>query len=583
MKANWRQAITRIGIGLAIVLFAWALLYLVLALGGPVRVDSWLFGVQDAADQTWLGLQGRADDRLEFSLTLLERRRVDMEILTGSSGEMTALEGLNTALDRSVLQMAAIPREKFISYRQRLLNVLSQINRTVGALRVVPGQNPVAYEAFSAKLAYLRRLIETGPPTVESLLAVTGITLTEVPRFTTQGGLVGLGPFQHTERFPLLGAHADLECAACHADGRYTGRSSECLACHAVARPVEHYPGDCAACHTPEGGWTVSIFSHAAGLSECQSCHESYRPAAHYAGDCALCHTPSAWLPAAFDHKLAAAADCQSCHLSQRPAGHYAGQCSLCHTPGAWLPASFNHADATDCQSCHLNQRPAGHYTGTCSLCHTPAGWKPAFFNHVGALDCQACHASQRPAGHYSGQCSTCHSTTAWVPASFNHQGATDCLACHTSQRPAGHYTGQCSLCHSTTAWLPASFNHAGATDCQACHAAQAPANHYAYQCSMCHSTTAWVPANFSHTFPLNHKGANSNCALCHPATPPAYTCWGCHDQVKTEKKHADKGMTDITNCMQCHPDGKKPKGGALFASDGINWAFYRALIEAGW
>ena len=183
-------------------------------------------------------------------------------------------------------------------------------------------------------------------------------------------------------------------------------------------------------------------------------------------------------------------------------------------------------------------------------------------FSHAaaGATNCTSCHAGSKPANHYTAQCSACHGTSAWRPANFSHAaaGATNCTSCHAGSKPANHYTAQCSQCHSTNAWRPANFNHAvaGATDCQACHAKARPANHFSGQCSQCHTTSGWKPATFKHTFPLNHNGANSNCAKCHPSAPPAYTCFGCHNQTELQKKHAEKNVP-FANCMQCHADGK--------------------------
>jgi hypothetical protein len=46
-------------------------------------------------------------------------------------------------------------------------------------------------------------------------------------------------------------------------------------------------------------------------------------------------------------------------------------------------------------------------------------------------------------------------------------------------------------------------------------------------------------------------------CSKCHPNSPPAYTCYACHDANKIAKKHAEKKITNFSNCMQCHPTGK--------------------------
>lgn len=239
---------------------------------------------------------------------------------------------------------------------------------------------------------------------------------------------------------------------------------------------------------------------------------------------------------------------------------HNSLACSACH-----LGNSYSAASAT-CESCHGAVTPVNHFPLACEYCHTPEAWNSVNFLHTNQLpaNCATCHASVKPSNHYNGTCSACHSTQSWLPADFNHQaaGGTDCQSCHTQNRPANHFAGQCSSCHSTSAWLPATFNHqaAGATDCQSCHLGVRPPNHFTSQCSSCHSTNAWQPANFNHTFPINHEGANGDCAKCHPSNPPAYNCFTCHERAELDQEHIeDEGIPDyVSRCMDCHPDGQE-------------------------
>ncbi len=126
--------------------------------------------------------------------------------------------------------------------------------------------------------------------------------------------------------FPLTGSHAQLECEACHAEGRFSG--------------------------TP---------------NQCESCHNNVKPARHFTGDCAACHSTNTWQEIHFDHAAAGTKDCLSCHTRNRPANHFPGQCSSCHTTRAWRPASFSHQGLTDCASCHTKNKPANHFPGQCS------------------------------------------------------------------------------------------------------------------------------------------------------------------------------------------------------------------------
>jgi hypothetical protein len=276
----------------------------------------------------------------------------------------------------------------------------------------------------------------------------------------------------------------------------------------------------------------------------------------HAVIDCLRCHSEGTY--------AGTRNQCENCHKQQKPGLHYPGRCELCHAPTSWLDIHYQHTSpsSNNCAACHAQVRPVNHYPGQCSACHSTAAWIPAQFDHVvaQAVDCQSCHAVHRPNPHWNGQCSLCHTVTAWSPASFNHSavGATDCQSCHG--RPAGHWGGQCSACHSTSAWLPASFNHsaAGATDCISCHINRRPANHYDGQCSACHSTSAWKPANFNHSFPMNHGGANSQCATCHPSGTGSWTCFNCHNQGELDKKHDEKGIPNYASrCLSCHAGGE--------------------------
>ncbi|MBU0492775.1 MAG: hypothetical protein KKA73_02955 [Chloroflexi bacterium] len=333
---------------------------------------------------------------------------------------------------------------------------------------------------------------------------------------------------------------------------------ADCTSCHTDRRPANHYAGQCSQCHTPTS-WPNVQFDHT-GRVDCASCHASRRPANHYPGQCSQCHTPTSWPSAQFDHT--GQEDCTSCHAGRQPANHYAGQCSACHSTNGWPGAKMNHAGLSDCASCHASRRPANHYDGQCGQCHGTNAWSGAKMKHAGLTDCTSCHASRRPANHYGGQCSQCHSTNSWQGASVNHDNVTDCTSCHASRRPANHYGGQCSQCHSTNSWQGASVNHDNLSDCASCHASRRPANHYAGQCSQCHNTNSWQGATFSHSFPLNHGGANRDCASCHSGGGGgAWTCAGCHSPAKMDKEHQEIRNYN-GNCVGCHPNGRKPRDG---------------------
>ena len=67
--------------------------------------------------------------------------------------------------------------------------------------------------------------------------------------------------FNHdATNFPLRGAHFDVDCLSCHADG-FVNTPTQCVSCHANDEPKDHFGPDCAACHT-DAAWTPSTFDH---------------------------------------------------------------------------------------------------------------------------------------------------------------------------------------------------------------------------------------------------------------------------------------------------------------------------------
>ncbi len=379
--------------------------------------------------------------------------------------------------------------------------------------------------------------------------------------------------------FALTGAHASLDCSACHTGGQFQGTSSNCVSCHIKdfnsASNPNHvqlgFPQTCSQCHNTST-WQGATFDHAATGFVLTGAHASL--------SCSSCHTGAALGPGN--------ATCVSCHLSDftrttnpnHVAGGFSQQCNVCHTTTAWQPATFDHSKtvfpltgahvAVACASCHVGGRYTGTptacvschlsaYQGTsnpnhqsvgfptdCSLCHTTANWLGANFNHAST-------GFILTGAHASLSCSSCHTGGTLSNAT--------CVTCHLNDfnrtTNPNHVTGgfpqQCSTCHTTTAWQPATFDHSktvfpltGAhttvacaschvggrfagtpTTCVSCHLSDYQStnnpNHvsagFPTDCTLCHTTAAWLGAKFDHSttgFPLTGTHATITCAQCH-------------------------------------------------------------------
>lgn len=175
----------------------------------------------------------------------------------------------------------------------------------------------------------------------------------------------GLDRHASETSYPLTGAHAVTECAACHADPSlpdahwtFSLESTSCASCHQSDDPHEGIYGEagCETCHTT-AAFTVAGFTHEVMEPEvvearCRSCHAPVDPHADQFGDrsCAPCHSTSSFAIEQFDHSIARfaldgahlATTCAACHpVAPGPEGEpfvrYVGvpmDCAGCHTGG---------------------------------------------------------------------------------------------------------------------------------------------------------------------------------------------------------------------------------------------------------
>lgn len=328
-------------------------------------------------------------------------------------------------------------------------------------------------------------------------------------------------------RFPLVGAHAGVDCLRCHPGssvGNFDAVSTRCEDCHQA---------DLARATSPDHamqGWT---------------------------SNCDRCHISTTWGGSGFNHPI-----------FPLSGAHSTLACAACHSGGDFTSAP------TTCIGCHQadydgTARPphaAAGFPTTCQTCHSTASWTPASFDHSGF---------PLTGAHAKAACSACHGTGTYrgLP--------TSCVACHQAEYAAttdpNHaqvgYPTTCEQCHTTVAWTRANFDHAGVTrNCVQCHLVDYNATNdpshaaagFPTTCQTCHSTAHWTPATFAHPqFPINSGPHHAlTCAQCHP-NPRNYgqfTCTDCHEHRQSEMDSEHQGVHGYVYssgaCYQCHPDG---------------------------
>ena len=399
------------------------------------------------------------------------------------------------------------------------------------------------------------------------------------------------GSFDHqTSGFPLTGAHLNVDCASCHANG-YQNTPTECEACHTPDYNQSSNPShtslglpmDCVTCHTTEPDWSPASFdihdqyyvlsgAHALIADQCVTCHN---------GD--YNNTPST---------------CVGCHQSDynqttnpsHIALNFSTDCASCHTQSDWSPAEYSAHDDEyfpiysgahegewdQCTDCHTNTSNYSIYT--CTTCHTNPETNQQH-NGVGGYiyessACYACHPTGDSQGSFDHQssnfpltgahltvdCASCHSG--------GYQGTpTECVACHTqdynqSSNPSHTTLGlpmDCATCHTTQPdWNPATFDihnqfyvlsgaHAIIADqCVTCH--NGNYNNTPSTCVGCHQADYNQTDNPSHTA-LNFS---TDCASCHSQTNWAPAEYSDHDdQFFPIYSGTHDGEWD--QCTDCH------------------------------
>jgi len=373
----------------------------------------------------------------------------------------------------------------------------------------------------------------------------------------------------HQNRFPLLGAHAAVQCEDCHksaAVGQFQGLSTACVSCHLrdyqkTTNPnhvSEQFATTCESCHSFDS-WLGANFNHGAPPINFPLTN------GHANVPCASCHVNG-------NYSLQIApTDCgnSQCHLTtwqqtNNPVHSTAGpafavaNCASCHTTKGWDSASFNHSvtgftltgthaspTPTPCASCHVSNNYMLNSTD-CMGCHL-AAWQstPTFGGNV---------PDHIKAGFPStaSACTTCHPITKWADGRFDHNAFGFPLTNSHALVANGGKVASCTSCHIGNNY---SLNIA-ATDCgnAGCHLTtwqttnnpahpKAGAPFAAANCSTCHNTITWNTAIFNHdatgwALTGSHQMAPAGkvvaCTDCHVGNNYTFTaantdCYGCH------------------------------------------------------
>ncbi|HLK48923.1 MAG TPA: hypothetical protein VKT49_12350 [Bryobacteraceae bacterium] len=406
----------------------------------------------------------------------------------------------------------------------------------------------------------------------------------------------------HSNRFPLIGAHAAATCDDCHhgaATGVYTGLSTQCVSCHLrdyqTATPLNHVaanlPTTCESCHSMNV-WQGARFNHlqvtgfaltgAHATLACAQCHVGNRftgtpiacygchvndfthttdpnhIAAAFPQDCSLCHTTLTWSGAAFDHTKLTAFPLTGQHTTVT--------CAQCHVGNKFV------GTPTACSGCHLqdyanttnpNHR-AANFSTTCETCHNTAGWQNATFDHsvtrfalTGAhqtVGCNQCHVN----GNFNNtplQCAGCHLADFQKTTAPNHVAA--------------GFPQDCSTCHTTVQWTGATFNHTST-------GFALTGSHTSVQCAQCHvnnnfslTSTACITCHlndYNTANSPNHKSAGfpQDCTLCHNTvqwngatfdhSTTGFTLTGAHTTAQCAQCHVSNNFSlSSTACVTCH------------------------------
>jgi hypothetical protein len=309
--------------------------------------------------------------------------------------------------------------------------------------------------------------------------------------------MVGRGKenaFHAKTKYPLLGAHLEVACKACH--GPFAGQKAKYKGLAFQA---------CTDCH---------VDSHVGQLAR------AGRPAP----GCETCHVVQGWIPARYE-------------LEQHARSTY--------------PLSGGHR-AVACGACHPHDERLGARVPAAVRSRVAAQGRPLKVSHTvlarsGAERCETCHRDPhggqfKPRAQPSA-CLACHQVVGWSTLTFDHKDSRFPLA-------GKHAKAACAACHPRRGDDPVRYRPLETT-CAGCHADPhagqlARKKGGASDCARCHDEASWKASRFTHappftTYRLKGKHAPLKCEACHPKVavagapataryrPLPTACEGCH------------------------------------------------------
>lgn len=329
--------------------------------------------------------------------------------------------------------------------------------------------------------------------------------------------------YDHSKtRFPLVGVHVKVACAACHANERYKETPMACADCHRLNDAHRGgYGKKCETCHSP-AGWKRIGFDHD---------KQTKYPLTgrHRQATCDSCHKGQIYT-------LKLKTDCLSCHQrDDNHRGRNGPKCESCHSTAAWKEVRFDHNRDTKFP---LRGK---HATVKCDSCH-----RGDVRTEKPQSACVACHkADDRHKGQLGTRCDNCHNETGWrAKVQFNHDLTRFPLI-------GLHATAPCEACHATTAYKDTSMVCATCHRDDDVHKARLGPN-----CGQCHNPNGWALWRFDHNrqtrFPIDGAHVKVHCDSCH--TRPvadrvsvSSACVDCH-----QKDDIHRGGFG-PNCERCH------------------------------